>query len=1146
MPFLKGDNPEATRIHEEYQLTRDQPTFIKAARALIERGQQTSSASQATHSPQIIAQAHHLRQQATIEPPQSPVRPSDSTQLPVLPPTQSPLYQPPPPQNTPADTLPLHSSSFSAARSETMYRLDPSSLFGEAPLPSFLVQPVGSSDQRSETMSAFPHMQAQPTDIHNAEALAANMSAMTVNNDPLAVMQSIWGASPLTPPRSKPIIGSQGPSSPWTGAPSTSDFLAPSFLTPPRDVIGERNNQNRPGPISPSMPLPSATLPRNQAVIGTPKSQSDAFDYDGLTLGDRVDLGSLNRLNVSSTQPATPSTQSPPPEQTRKAVKQQPTRLWTHFEEQPGRLIVNGSDGHDSSLVLKFRPRQELVAYWSLPLKYLQQTGKADNIDQVLKTLAIGLFRRGCLENASQSSIISKFVTERSEYSVDAPTQTVRGKLHFFTPRTPGHVVLRLYWHDDPLYTLAAGPTILVQVTDQDFDSGIRFILSNFKAKKNNPTSLSSLHSLAQVLETPLTVPNESAARAVWGCIQESRKVIEICHSEYLKTCSKLEELEKVVEELKLLVEAEEGKSPNSVPADDTKEEGEGEVFANLREKTRLLMSGRASNLRKWRDAQLAFASILRTAVSNPSIAMLLRRDMITKMRLEFQLWCPLSEEFAIPKESSRLWYEAMKELSNNHSEDFRTFVKHRSSMQLRTLGFEPNTMTLDEVLYPTINGKPKSMDANAVVVLNSMSAAMGKYFRDLYADEERVYRLREMIREKAEAIVTASGAFPSGTRVVIFGSSANGFGSPKSDIDMSLILPSGHEFSRDDNGVSGAMEKLASCLSAAGMEEVDSARLTARIPIIRFFCPNLLPSGKADDSKLIECDLSMHNPLAVLNTSLLRTYAEITPITRVLAAIVKRWAKIRDINNPSRHTLSSYGYILMLLHFLTFHKKNEKGLLEPLAPPEGNLEYKRSADQRALPVLPNLQWVDPSWPKQPQGTPYRELNSLPEITLAHPFEEGRTVNAYFYRPETAADKGNLQKLFPGQDLSLAILLASFFRYYAYEFDYRKCVVSLHSTGARGVVQREVKTELDGWRNYSAALTIEDPFETFYDVAHVMRGGDYHRIRREFAIAYTKIADAVTGHEGSWSGKTKLRNRSGEELLDWICEPVDQEKTLTD
>jgi DNA polymerase sigma len=362
---------------------------------------------------------------------------------------------------------------------------------------------------------------------------------------------------------------------------------------------------------------------------------------------------------------------------------------------------------------------------------------------------------------------------------------------------------------------------------------------------------------------------------------------------------------------------------------------------------------------------------------------------------------------------------------------------------------------------------------------------------------------------------------------------------SPKSDLDMCLQLPSGMTIiDEEDPTGATAMSRLAQVLEENGMKEVNTARLTARIPVIKFFCPKpLLESDNEGEDALMECDLSMHNPLAVLNTSLLRTYAEINPVTRVMASIIKRWAKARDINNPARHTLSSYGYIMMLVHFLTFHQRSGDGLVSQIAGPEG--KPKRQPNQTP-PLLPNLQWMDDTWPDAPPGTPYRELSSLPKKIMKHPLEEKAVVNTYYYRPNGQLQLNNLQKLFPGQDLSLAILLASFFRYYAYEFDYKRHVVSLHSTAARGIVEREVKAELDGWRNYSAALTIEDPFETFYDVAHVLRGGYYHRIRREFAVAYSKIADVAAGRtNSSWKDKgVDMSSMTGMDLVDWICEPV--------
>lgn len=277
-------------------------------------------------------------------------------------------------------------------------------------------------------------------------------------------------------------------------------------------------------------------------------------------------------------------------------------------------------------------------------------------LNRLLPDLRLGLFRRGCAENGSQASIISKSVMGgggRPPY-LDAQNQMVIGTVPFYSPRTPGHVVFRLYWDNEPIYTLAVGPTLHVRVTEDDYESTIRFLLSNMK-KKVNPTSLSSLHSLALVLETPLKSPqqhsrgrhqqhqqqqsNDRAGRATWGCICEARKVLDACAGEYAKTNQRLAKLATVVEEMKAEIEeeskektaGEEGQdsATNTTNGDgkfddasqdasgpdwksQEQQEREEERAQILREKTRALMSGRASCERKWRDSQLAFASILK------------------------------------------------------------------------------------------------------------------------------------------------------------------------------------------------------------------------------------------------------------------------------------------------------------------------------------------------------------------------------------------------------------------------------------------------------------------------------------------------------------------------------------------------------
>ena len=417
--------------------------------------------------------------------------------------------------------------------------------------------------------------------------------------------------------------------------------------------------------MTPTQPSPAVSEPTT-----TPRPPSS------LALSQASTPGQLSPImGPQPTPQPTTATKTP-----RKDFLQQ-KRMWTHIDEQPGRVTVNEINVSDPHVVLDVRPRKELKGRWMLSWKYLQQRAEemakkriekddADSNDmnlqqprlrsrddnpmnRLLPNLRLGLFRRGCAENGAQASIISKSVMVsggggRPPY-LDNQSQMVIGTVPFYSPRTPGHVVFRLYWDDEPLYTLGVGPTLHVRVMEDDYEGTIRFLLSNMK-KKVNPTSLSSLHSLAQVLETPLQQQSRGgrqqqqsndhrAGRATWGCICEARKVLDACAGEYAKTSQRLSKLATVVDELKAELEDEEeakqqeenggGKQAivtseevggkfddaeedaSKTKTDDEQEKDDERVQA-LREKTRALMSGRASCERKWRDSQLAFASILK------------------------------------------------------------------------------------------------------------------------------------------------------------------------------------------------------------------------------------------------------------------------------------------------------------------------------------------------------------------------------------------------------------------------------------------------------------------------------------------------------------------------------------------------------
>ena len=1077
MPFMRDEHPVAIAIYSRFQASNDQSIFTSEARGFLRRQKDTITV--------ITSQFDSLRAH------DDPIIESNNSRTPSMASSnhkRSPVIAPPT-RNKSISPIPL-----SHSYPQSIMTPLSSSLGGPPPgLPPGVLNPT------TAITSKIAPSQMTHVSFHQIEAPSSVLHPVQCISPATLTRVNLLQQRPTPPPPSLSMLLQQSPHS--------SSFL--------------------------QSPIPHQPPPLTMTSTTTPSTVSWQPNIPNLT----------NPAEVK-TEPTSPS----PTEATTSKPKSvyQPRRLWTRVDQQPGRILANDI-GTKSTIPIQ--PRHELTAKWILPLKYLRGRAIEKNLNpesmslkDALASLTIGLFRRGCAENGANASIISKEVSavgtdNRSDFffSIDKGADAVWGTVPFYAPRTPGHVLFRLFWQDEPLFTLATSPTLYVKVSENDFEPTLRFILSNFKSKKGSLTSLSSLNALASVLEQfqPSNQRQnfnkwDAAGRAAWGCVCESRKVLDTCASEFKKTKDKLTKLEEEIAELKVLAE-EEAHQRQNIPdngingnEDDVKCGDISVTLALVREKTGLLHGGRSTSERKWKDAQCAFAGVLKAIIYNQSTTLLFRRELLAKIRLENELWCPLSESFARSpwnRNDSFLCvdFQAFPQLVSQAC--IQECVNSRQLLQMENLNFVPNRSTLKEIVMSTV--QQQVMNKKAVEALNSLSGAMGQLYQDEYMVEDRVMQQREMVRSRVENIVSQCDAFPAGTRVVVFGSAANGFGSPSSDLDMCLQLPQGTSITTVDDPTGAlAMGKLALQFEKAGLENVDTARLTARIPIIMSKCPR--PLARGDENPLMECDLSMQNPLACLNTSLLLTYSQIHPLTRVLAAIIKRWAKARELNSPSQGTLSSYGYIIMLLHFMTYHCRDGTGLVL-------TIEGKNGGD--ATPLLPNLQWMDIKWPMSSLGTPYKEHVVVPTNLIPHPIEPGMFVNTHFYRLVDQNALHTLQQRFPGQDLSLSILLASFFRYYAYEFDFKKYVVSMQATATNGMVEREVKAELNGWKVFSTGLAIEDPFESFYDVAHVLKGYNFHRLRNEFAFAYTKIADSA-GNSNA---------RTGRDLIDWICEPLSKD-----
>eukprot|EP01031_Cornospumella_fuschlensis_P025581 gene25581-30890_t len=323
----------------------------------------------------------------------------------------------------------------------------------------------------------------------------------------------------------------------------------------------------------------------------------------------------------------------------------------------------------------------------------------------------------------------------------------------------------------------------------------------------------------------------------------------------------------------------------------------------------------------------------------------------------------------------------------------------------------------------------------------------------------------REKMRYELEGALRKQPGFPQAGRLLLYGSSSNNFGNEDADLDMCLVQQNEE---RSDEKMEALIRQLSHSLEQLGMSDVQT-RPSARIPIVLFRHPNLNYDG----------DISVHNPLALANTRLLRAYSEVDHRVRLLVYVVKHWARARQMNSPSNGTLSSYGYILTIIFFL---------------------------QRRPVPLLPSLQLLSPHWSgPRADSIPSRQdrawgevpLSQLPSV-LEKSAADGGNCNVYFLDAQPQ-QKLLLQHLASRNKETLAELLLAYFQFFAWQFDFSQHVVQIRFPGNVAIYPISATIFLMAILHHS----IEDPLETWYDVAHVIKPPQMAYIRKEFLRAYT-------------------------------------------
>ncbi|KAJ2741214.1 hypothetical protein GGI20_005343 [Coemansia sp. BCRC 34301] len=183
-------------------------------------------------------------------------------------------------------------------------------------------------------------------------------------------------------------------------------------------------------------------------------------------------------------------------------------------------------------------------------------------------------------------------------------------------------------------------------------------------------------------------------------------------------------------------------------------------------------------------------------------------------------------------------------------------------------------------------------------------------YETRLFPSAESIEVKRAFI-EKFATILTIE--FPNWeVDIHVFGSSVNGLGTSRSDVD--ICLTTGHRELENVFVLSKALRKY-------GMRTYCVPH--ARVPIV-----------KAWDSELrIASDINVNNTIALHNTRMIQTFVAIDARVRPFVMAIKHWSKCRELNDAAfGGTLSPYAWVNLAVNFLQTRKPPILPVIHPPA----------------------------------------------------------------------------------------------------------------------------------------------------------------------------------------------------------------------
>eukprot|EP01083_Nonionella_stella_P069596 185614_1 len=158
--------------------------------------------------------------------------------------------------------------------------------------------------------------------------------------------------------------------------------------------------------------------------------------------------------------------------------------------------------------------------------------------------------------------------------------------------------------------------------------------------------------------------------------------------------------------------------------------------------------------------------------------------------------------------------------------------------------------------------------------------------------------------------------------RYEIFGSMATKLDHIDSDLDISIHLPSDHELyfdSSDELSMESKQHRIQRILKPIYCEIIKVPKTRngysfnvvflehATVPIVKL----------VDENNGLQSDISVCLTQSVIKTKLVKKYVAIDWRVKPLVLSIKHWVKSRKLNNTHRGDLNSFGFTLMIIHYL-------------------------------------------------------------------------------------------------------------------------------------------------------------------------------------------------------------------------------------